>query len=340
MVFASTLDAGAGAKALIASLATDSSISGSRLAERFGVTRAAVWKQVEQLRALGLPVIADIGRGYRLQAPVDLLDSRRIECELMRHAAQTAHMPSLGDIAVHWRLDSTNSELLRRAAHDPRDRLACLAEIQSAGRGRRGRDWHLPLGGGLALSLLKRFEGSMSSLAGLSLAAGLAIVRGLDDCGVESIALKWPNDVVANGRKLAGILVELGGEALGPCHAVIGIGINVRLDRKRGTSVDQPWTDLATLARCAPPERNQLALAILKHLLVALDTFAIEGFSAFRADYAKRDTLAGKPVRASWSGGTREGIAIGVDARGALRVRDAGGEFRVDGGEVSVRPIE
>src|SRR5690606_6599169 len=222
----------------------------SELAARLGVSRAAVWKQIRRLRELGLPVEARAGQGYRLAGPVELLDAARISDEL-----GAAGRRRLGDLAVHWQIDSTSSELLRRAATDPRDGLACLAEVQSAGRGRRGRAWRTPLGGGLALSLLKRFDDGMGALGGLSLVAGVAAVRALADCGIAGVGLKWPNDLYAQGRKLGGILVELGGDATGPCHAVIGIGLNLRIDAETA-SIDQPWIDLATLAGGVPPSRN------------------------------------------------------------------------------------
>ncbi|NCT68545.1 MAG: biotin--[acetyl-CoA-carboxylase] ligase [Rhodanobacteraceae bacterium] len=318
--------------ALLAALAAAPAISGSELAARLGVTRAAVWKQVERLRALGLGISAQAGRGYRLDAPLDLLDADAIAAGL----SVAAHA-RLGALAVHWQLDSTNSALLRAAATDPRDGLACLAELQSAGRGRRGRAWRLPLGGGIALSLLKRFDGGMAALAGLSLVVGIAAVQALADCGIGEIGLKWPNDLVARGRKLGGILVELGGDALGPCHAVIGLGLNVRLDARAGASIDQPWIDLATLADGAPPSRNRLAAALLERLLDALERFARDGFGAFADAWAQHDVLAGRRVQVLRADGAREGVAAGVDARGALRVVFADGERAVDSGEVSVR---
>lgn len=314
--------------ALLAELAAGPSVSGSRLAARLGVSRAAVWKQIEQLRGLGLAIQARPGDGYRLAHAVDWLDAARIAADLDatdRHVA---------DVAVHWQLDSTSSELLRRATSDARDHLACLAEVQSAGRGRRGRGWRLPLGGGIALSLLKRFDAGMAPLAGLSLVAGIAAVRALADCGVGGIGLKWPNDLVAGGRKLGGILVELGGDAIGPCHAVVGIGVNVRLGE--GAGIDQPWTDLASLTPDLP-SRNRLAARLVARLIESLDRFAESGFAAFAAEYARHDVLRDRPVQLLRGERRDCGLARGVDARGALRVAFADGERAIDSGEVSVR---
>lgn len=312
--------------ALLAELAAGRGVSGSQLAARLGVSRAAVWKQIEQLRGLGLAIQARPGDGYRLAHAVDWLDAAGIAAE--PSAARCT------DVAVHWQLDSTSSELLRRAAGDPRDRLACLAEVQSAGRGRRGRGWRLPLGGGVALSLLKRFDAGMAPLAGLSLVAGIGAVRALADCGVRGVGLKWPNDLVAGGRKLGGILVELGGDALGPCHAVVGVGVNLRLGD--GAGIDQPWTDLAALTPHVPA-RNRLAARLIARLIEALDTFAESGFDAFAAEYARCDVLHDSAVRVLRGERSETGVARGVDARGALRVEFADGERAVDSGEVSVR---
>lgn len=318
--------------ALLAALAQGEPVSGSELALRLGLTRAAVWKQVERLRELGLGISAQAGGGYRPDAPLDLLDAAAILAEVA-----PATRARLGDLAVHAQLDSTSSELLRRVALDSRDRLVCLAEVQTRARGRRGRAWRMPLGGGIALSLLQRFEGAMASLAGLSLVAGIAVVEALQDCGVSGIGLKWPNDLVADGRKLGGILVELGGDAMGPCHAVIGIGINSRLG-VHGAAIDQPWTDLATLGGGAAPSRNLVAARVLEHLVDALDAFAARGFAAFAPAYARHDVLRGRAVRVLMAAGAQEeGIAHGVDARGALRVVFADGERVLDAGEVSLR---
>lgn len=316
--------------AVLAALVANPALSGAELARRLGLSRAAVWKQIEGLRAAGLPVTAQAGVGYRLETPVELLDGEAIAAELA-----PAQRSRLGDLAVHWQLDSTNSALLRRAGGDRRDNLVCLAELQTQGRGRRGRAWHLPLGGGLAFSLLKRFECGLAGLAGLSAAVGVVLVQALADCGIDGARLKWPNDVTVADRKLAGILIELGGDALGPCHAVIGIGINLRLDPE--AAVGQPWTDLATLAGGVAPSRNRLAGRLLARLLDALAVFAEHGFPAFAEAYADHDALAGRPVRVLAPGGDRTGTACGVDAGGALRIRTAEGECRVDSGEVSIR---
>jgi len=319
---------GIDAATLLGELSATRSVSGSELAQRLGVTRAAVWKQIEALRALGAPIAAQAGAGYRLDWPFEALDAARI-----RAALPAALRRRLGAVDVHWQLDSTNTALLRAASEGAADLSVCLAESQRAGRGRRGRSWLSPLGGNVYFSLLKRFAHGMGALSGLSLVAGIAAIQALGDVGVPGLGLKWPNDVLADGRKLAGILVELGGEFLGPCHAVIGIGINLRLPHDAG--IDQPYVDVATL--CDPPSRNRLVAQLIARLETALQRFAAEGFVPFAADYAQHDLLRGHPVSVRDAAGSRDGIAAGVDARGALLVRHGGASVAYDSAEVSVR---
>lgn len=324
----------AAASGLLALLANGAELSGSAAAAELGVTRAAVWKQIEQLRAHGLPIRAEAGRGYRLEAPIELLDRARIESAIPQ--TLRAHV---GAIEVFWQIDSTSSELSRRAATSTSS-CACLAEIQTRGRGRRGRAWQTPLAGGIAVSFLRGFAGGMAELSGLSLVAGIAVLRAFVDSGVSGAALKWPNDIVADGRKLGGILVELGGDALGPCHAIVGIGINLRMPRSAMASIDQPWTDLATLTSGNVPSRNALAGCVLARLAEALDAFASEGFAAFERDYAANDALRGREILVSSIGEPFVAIADGVTSRGALRILRDGVVREVDSGEVSVRRVE
>ncbi len=318
-------------RALLGQLAAHpEGIAGSMLASHFGVSRAAIWKHVEQLRAFGAPIDARAGRGYRLLAPLDLLDASAIRAALPQRVAAR-----LDDLDVHWQIDSTNSALLAAAAGTRAPLAACLAELQSGGRGRHGRIWHTPLGGGLALSLRRRFDAGMAALGGLSLATGVAVVEALIDLGIAGVGLKWPNDLVADGRKLGGILIELGGDALGPCHAVVGIGLNVRIARHVADAIGQPVVDLASLG--VAPARNALAAAVLARLVDALDTFQASGFAAFAERFARLDALRGRRVLVTRGTLVREGDAVGIDERGILRVRDGEGEFLVDSGEVSVR---
>jgi BirA family biotin operon repressor/biotin-[acetyl-CoA-carboxylase] ligase len=319
------------ARQLLAALASGEAVSGAQLADRAGVTRAAIWKQVEALRSRGVPVEARGTSGYRLPWPVQLLDASRIRAALPRACASR-----LGALEVHWELDSTSSELQRRLG-EVADLSMVLAETQTAGRGRRGRGWLSPPGLNLYLSCLKRFDRGFAALSGLSLAVGTMVLRAIDSLGIEGAGLKWPNDVLAAGGKLAGVLVELSGEYQGPCAAVIGVGLNLRLTEALRAQAGQPASDLATLAG-EPPDRNLVAARLIAALVEGLREFERHGFEPFAQDYARHDLLAGRTLKLSGAQGHFEGTGEGVDARGALQVRLANGELRsVDSADITVR---
>ncbi len=320
---------------LLGALSDRHAVSGSALAETLGVTRAAIWKQVEALRRLGAPMLAEAGTGYRLAWPFEPLNAGRISAALTPGVRARVR-----DIDVHWQIDSTNAELLRATNAGDSSPRVCLAETQSAGRGRLGRSWQSPLGANLYFSLRWPFEQGMGTLAGLSLVVGVATVAALADCGIAGIGLKWPNDVIARKRKLAGILVELGGEFLGPCHAVIGIGINLRLADAELGLIDQPAIDVATLAGAEPPSRNRLAACLIERLAGSLERFRADGFAPFREDFARSDLLEGREIRVLAAGATREGVAAGVDERGALVVRIGKALVHLDSAEVSIRAAD
>lgn len=305
-------------------------VSGDVLARDAGLTRAAMWKRIEALRDGGVRIDAQAGRGYALAEPVELLDADRIRAQL-----QAATVDALSSLEVAWSLDSTNSELLRRKAPD-HGVDALLAEQQTGGRGRRGRQWASPIASNLYLSLSRQFSGGLARLGGLSLVVGVAVAEALRQAGYEAVGVKWPNDLLAQGRKLGGILVEGGGEHGGPVRAVIGIGVNVRMPAPVATTIDQAWTDLAGLGEGAP-SRNTLATQLLDTLLPALDQFDRDGIPPFLARYAALDVLAGRAVTVHGPQGDEQGVADGIGDDGALRVRVGQAVRQVHAGEVSVR---
>ena len=314
--------------------------TGEALARACGQTRAAVWKRIDAQRAAGLAIEARPGHGYALVNPLELLDSERIAAALPPEArARTAA------VEIAWNLDSTNSELLRRVPAIDGTATVLLAERQTRGRGRRGRDWASPMAAHLYLSLSRTFAGGLSRLGGLSLVAGIATVEALHAAGYPGVRLKWPNDLVVAGddgglRKLGGLLVEGGGEHAGPVRAVIGLGLNVRMPPAFAARIDQPWCDLAGLAgQCASaPGRNDLAALVVARWLVALDEFDASGLAPFLPRYAAADALAGHAVTVRGDREQLSGTASGLAADGALRVRVADGSERCfHSGEVSVR---
>nr|WP_199041518.1 biotin--[acetyl-CoA-carboxylase] ligase [Dyella sp. ASV24] len=318
------------AQELLVALADGGMVSGAQLAERAGVTRAAIWKQIEALRARGVPVESRGTAGYCLPWPVQLLD-----LPALKAALPAAVGKRLGVLELHWEIDSTSSEIQRRQADLP-DLSMVLAETQTAGRGRRGRRWLSPPGLNVYLSCLKRFDAGFAALSGLSLAVGVIVMRTLTSLGIDGAGLKWPNDVLSDAGKLAGILVELGGEYQGPCAAIIGVGLNVRLTEALHEQAGQPVNDLTTLAGAAP-DRNLVAAALVTALAEGLEQFEREGFAAFVDEYARYDLLRGKALRVQGAASVLEGVGAGVDERGALLLQASDGLHRIDSADVTVR---
>lgn len=317
-------------RALLARLALGR-LSGDALARDFGLTRAAVWKRIQNLRAAGIDIQGRAGEGYGLGYPVELLEAPRIVAALPAPAAQ-----ALAGLEVAWTLESTNSELLARPV-STQGVSVLLAERQTGGRGRRGRQWASPLAAHIYLSLARSFSGGLAQLAGLSLAVGVAAAEALRASGFAEVGLKWPNDLLVGDRKLGGLLIEGGGELGGPARAVIGLGVNVHMPEAFAATIGQPWVDLDTLAG-APVSRNDVVAALLAHLLPALAQFEAQGLAPFLPRYAALDLLAGRRVRVEEAGRLFEGVACGLGVDGALCVRGEDGERQFHAGEVSVRP--
>lgn len=300
---------------------------------------AAIRERLLALQQAGVPIDEQADGGYRLTQPFDLLDNDAIVAALP--APVRARMASL---EVAWVLDSTNSELQRRPGAADGAASVLLAERQTGGRGRRGKEWSSPLGAHVYLSLSRTFSGGWARLAGLSLVAGVASVEALHALGYCMVRLKWPNDLVVPAsdgslRKLGGLLVDGGGEHAGPARAVIGLGLNVRMPERFGVLIDQPWCDLAQLP-VPTPSRSAIAAAIIARWVPALDEFDRTGLSGFLARYAQLDVIAGQPVRISGETGCVDGVALGLAGDGSLRVRTGDGAERCfHAGEVSVRRV-
>lgn len=306
--------------------------SGETMARALGVTRSAVWYGIREISGAGFEVEKVHGRGYRLERAVSLLDAERIRRDPGVHAAGIT-------VEICDTVDSTNTRLMLRAAQGAQSGLALAAEAQTAGRGRRGRVWQSAIGSALTFSLLWRFAQGARELAGLSLAVGVALARVLRKAGAHEAQLKWPNDVVLPGGKLAGILIEMQGDVLGPSAAVIGIGINVRSDPRVQAVVDQPVADLEA-AIGATVDRNQLLASLLAELAAVLERFASGGFAPLREEWQKLHAYQGQPVRLTLPDGREvTGRAHGVAEDGVLLLETATGITRHHSGEVSLRPL-
>lgn len=323
------------AERLLHVLADGRTHSGEDLARTFGVTRAAIWKQVGKLADWGLTVEAAAGSGYRLPRRLDLLHA-----DAVRAALEPRVAARLAKLEVFTELGSTNRHLL--AAPPPVGGLnVCIAEYQTAGRGRRGRSWHVPLGGGICLSAGWQFAGMPAELPALTLAVGVVVRRVLQRVAGIEIALKWPNDLVFDERKLGGILLELAAEGHGGAHVVAGIGLNVALPAELlPTLSDWPRgaIDLQTALGRDPPARAALAGALINELAELFADFPQRGFAAYRGEWRAADYLRGRAVRLDDEAGAISGTAVGIDDDGALLVETGRGERRrVEAGDVSVR---
>jgi BirA family biotin operon repressor/biotin-[acetyl-CoA-carboxylase] ligase len=302
--------------------------SGEALAQMLGVSRTTVWKALQAAEPWGVTLYKVHGRGYRLVTPIDWLDAGVIARRLGPKAA-------LFDLRIEQVLPSTSTTLLGRAAAGAPGGSVLAAELQTAGRGRRGRPWFSALGGALTFSLLWRFQRGVSALGGLSLAVSVGLVRALRELGLDEVRVKWPNDLLWRHQKLAGILVEIdGGER--PA-AVIGIGLNLRLDERMRGRVDQAATDLASAGLRAG--RNELLATLLSHQADVLQVFARDGFAPLRAEWEQAHALAGRQVVVALPDRSEHpGKVVGVADDGALLIGNGATVRRFHSGEVSLRP--
>jgi len=320
-------------KQLLKTLADGQFHSGEELGSLLGVSRTAVWKQLQKLQEVTeLPLESVKGRGYRLIGGIELLD-----LDAVRHSLSLAAASLLSVLNFLDEIDSTNRFALSEAQNGAGRGYVVAAEQQSAGRGRRGRTWVSPYARNIYCSAIWEFDGGAAALEGLSLAVGVAVARALASVGVKDVGLKWPNDVVWAGRKLAGILLEMTGDAAGRCQVIVGIGINVSMaGAASATSIDQPWVDVQT-AVGGTASRNQLLASLLSELLPALAEFEQFGFSRFHEVWSGLDCLAAKDVAVHLGESIVMGTAAGVNQTGALMVDTPMGRQIFHGGEVSLR---
>ena len=289
------------------------------LAQRLGVSRATISHVLRDSATLGITLYKIPGRGYQLPAPPDWLDASHIR----QHLHDTAHDITL-DIVDS--IDSTNAALLREHASIAH-RHCLAAEFQSAGRGRRGRDWLAAPGGGITCSLGWRFEQGINALTGLSLAIGVAVLRALQQCGYTGLQLKWPNDLLWQQRKLCGILVEVQGESDGTTLAIIGIGINVHLPAMARKHIAQAVTDLQEISGNTP-NRNVLLATLLNTLVETIILFEQQGLATLQHEWNTADAYAGQVIQVTLANGnTLTGVANGINEQGALLLQTAQGKL-------------
>jgi BirA family biotin operon repressor/biotin-[acetyl-CoA-carboxylase] ligase len=308
--------------------------AGTALASSCGVSRNAIWKAVEDLRADGVKVQAIAHRGYRIIHASELLDTGRIAMSLPE-----AIRARLRTGECVWRTASTNDDLMRREAGPTGSFDFVTAECQTQGRGRRARPWLVPPCAAICLSLSWNFAALPAHPGALSLAVGVCVLRALTRLRVQGVALKWPNDLVVRGCKLGGILIELRAEAGGPAYVVVGIGMNVVLDEKLRHDIGATGTraiDLRSLG-IERADRNLIVAEVLASIVQGMEQYESSGFRAFAAEWRGADALSGKTVVVAAEGGNVTGHACGIDIDGALCVQTPTGLQRFVSGDVSVR---
>lgn len=307
--------------------------SGEQVAAHLGISRTSVWKKIQAVKErYELEIHAVSGRGYWLPDGIELLDE-----EIIRGRIPDDLKSNIAHLQVFDKLDSTNRFLLESNDVLPARFSVCLAEMQTHGRGRRGRQWLSPFGKNIQLSVASHLNMPMSQIAGLSIAVGVAVADAVARLGLSQVALKWPNDIHVDQHKLAGLLVEIKGESEGPVKTVIGIGLNVDLPRQLSDRIDQPVTDLVRHLAGEPPMRNDIAVSLIAHVCQAVKQFSESGLDEFILRWQQYDAYQGKKVVMKNAADAVEGVYLGLDNTGALLLETAQGVKAFNAGEVSMR---
>lgn len=311
--------------------------SGNTLATRLGISRSGVWKQVKRLRGLGLDIHSSTGLGYQLARPLELLDGGLIAGFLDTETAKASE-----GLEVSWFLRSTNTTLAQQSAPEAGCWRAVLAEYQTDGRGRHNRRWFSPLGSGVCLSMSWLFPHAPRDLAALSLGVGVAMIRALASFNAPNLSLKWPNDILAGDAKLAGVLIDVDGDARGPLRVIVGVGVNVAMPASLPQSViadgGLPPASLQAIVPTGEVGRNAVAASIIMALYRVLTEFAAGGFGSLCPEWRGHDYLLGRQLRVTQGGGVEiRGLGCGIAADGALLVDTGEGVAAVFNGDVSVR---
>jgi len=303
-------------------------VSGEAISDKLGLTRAAVWKHVEALRGQGYRIEAVPARGYRLAEVPDRLGPLELRPLLNTHDVGRE---------IHWyeELGSTSDRAKELADDGAEHGEVVIAEAQTAGRGRRGRVWASPPRRNVTFSVVLRPDLPPGRAPELTLVASIAVCEALRQAGVDA-GIKWPNDVLVGGRKIAGILTELAAEPDRVHWVVIGVGVNVNARAEDFPPELRGQATSLLIERGGPAPRALFAVACLTALEEWLDRHAEEGFGAIRAAWRERNVTLGQQVLVQADGRDIRGTAVDLDEQGALLVRDAGGLQRILAGDVTL----
>ena len=311
--------------------------SGEAIAKNFNVSRVSIWQVIAEAEKLGIEIFSVRGKGYSLSQSVQFLDEGKVKQSI-------GEIASWFNIKVFDILDSTNNFLMQEAPNGYPHASCVATNIQTSGKGRRGRQWQSSLGENLTFSFLWRFTKGTSALSGLSLAVGVSLIRSLKKINLKEALLKWPNDILVKDdevyKKLAGILIEVQGDMDGQSAAIIGVGINLKLSKNQLAKIDQPAIGIS---QCIEDEidPNQLLGIIIKDLTEVLAQFELNSFESFKDEWQSYDAFHDQSISISSSdGGMISGKEHGVNNTGALEVITEGGIKTFSSGEVSIRKSE
>lgn len=306
--------------------------SGAFLGKTLNISRNAIWKHINQLAKYGIHIESAQSKGYRLNQPLILLQSNLIKKntdysgKLYPDKIEIlGSIPSTNDYLKHYRNTGTDTVSI------------CLAEHQSAGKGRFGRSWHSPFGSNIYLSCGWRISKDVSKLSGLSLVIALSVIKALEQYGLKNnLAIKWPNDILWDDKKLAGILTEISAESHSVTQVIIGIGLNVNMPVVGKDEIDRPFASLNNILN-APQDRNIIAGLLITHLLQSLEKFDEYGFTGFMKQWKQYDYLLNKKTTLSVGKIHVKGTGAGIDEQGHLLLRDSHGEIKkYSAGEASL----
>jgi BirA family biotin operon repressor/biotin-[acetyl-CoA-carboxylase] ligase len=285
------------------------------------------------LDGIGVPYTRQ-GSVLTLNHGMELLDEGAIRTEL-QHLVSELQMSTL-DLEIHRVTQSTNDVVMQRLVESQSTAILCAAEMQTAGKGRRGRRWISPFGRNVYLTYGRFIGRQLSELGGLSLVVGMVVVDVLRAMGLERVGLKWPNDILLGGGKLGGILLELRASDTGGIGLVAGVGLNLALNLEESLSIDQPWSAISSQLEMP---RNILLGALGGRIVNAIQTFEDVGFDSFAEKWSEYNLYTGQQVNVIRGSETISGIDSGVDQQGNLLLRTGTGLEVYNSGEVSVRPV-
>lgn len=298
--------------------------SGEELAKEFNVSRMAINKYIANLRLWGIDIQSARGKGYSLSSKLELLDEQSIRA-LSRAADHSFEIIPI--------IDSTNQHLLNQIPNLQKGHV-CVAEYQTKGRGRRGRQWYSPFGSNLYYSMYWKFDEGVAATIGLSIAVGVTVAEQLRKLSQQDIKLKWPNDLYLNDKKMAGILVELTSKSGDDAHVVIGIGINLKMPQFQSDVITQPWENLMF------EDKNQLVASLTDALKENISHFEQKGLTDFIPTWNALDNFTGRKVKLLMGDQAIEGTARGIDEQGALLFEQNNKIHAYMGGEISLRKAD